>query len=448
MKVKSTEEAINHGSLPPQYYSNPVVQQGMEAGCVVVPLALFVDGAEYSETDSCVVMTVSPILGNFPKQVFAVVRKKLMACNCVCRGKCQLHGIYSVLLWSLRALARNLHPMQSHTGLAFSDLVWQDVAGQPLFAANIRFAVTQLRCDWGEMASLGLPAPTSRQHACPLCHAKRETMHVDLNEHCISDQIWPKTTFEEYCAACTACEYVLPVLTGDTLTAFQQAVKPDFRDKGPKGLALRQAIPELGLQKNDRLEPSLQYPNVLAVYEEPPPPGSIMWRTSSESMARCRSALFAGDLGLTMEHAFCVDGMHTLCLGLYPQLVAHVLWACLKTHVDVRERKLALSRVSSKLRQFYHVHRSNKTLSKVLLPLSEKKLGTIASPQLKAKASECLWLLRWLCDKTWGVASWEDPLELKDLWTKACTLLEETWSICQGQPFVMSAASIEVCTRI
>eukprot|EP00971_Amphidinium_carterae_P272396 5406479-Amphidinium_carterae.1 len=74
-----------------------------------------------------------------------------------------------------------------------------------------------------------------------------------------------------------------------------------------------------------------------------------------------------------MGQAFCVDAMHTFCLGLYPQLCSCVLCACLRSYVDLKDRKFGLSKLSLKLKGFYAANRSNATPAKMALPLTEKR---------------------------------------------------------------------------
>lgn len=74
-------EAIERGSLPPTYFSNPIVQQNEGP---VVPLALYADSVPYSLTDSVIGVWLINLLTQ-RRHIVAVVRKRLL-CKCGCKG--------------------------------------------------------------------------------------------------------------------------------------------------------------------------------------------------------------------------------------------------------------------------------------------------------------------------------------------------------------------------
>ena len=60
----------------------------------------------------------------------------------------QFEGIFSVLKWSLAALADKEFPTERHDGAAFGDTRRQGMSGKAL---SVRGAVVQVKGDWAEL---------------------------------------------------------------------------------------------------------------------------------------------------------------------------------------------------------------------------------------------------------------------------------------------------------
>jgi len=83
-----TDEMKRKGLLPPCYTENPVVKAGR--GGTVVPLALYMDGVQYSNTDSCVGMWLvnlatqrrSLITATQKSPVQVRLQRKMLFCAC------------------------------------------------------------------------------------------------------------------------------------------------------------------------------------------------------------------------------------------------------------------------------------------------------------------------------------------------------------------------------
>ena len=70
-------DAIDDGSLPPAYFTHPLVQNRAADDDPILPLNLFVDGVVYSLTDSVVgFWFINVITGR--RYLFAVIRKRLL----------------------------------------------------------------------------------------------------------------------------------------------------------------------------------------------------------------------------------------------------------------------------------------------------------------------------------------------------------------------------------
>eukprot|EP00969_Alexandrium_andersonii_P153658 6794654-Alexandrium_andersonii.AAC.1 len=75
------QEQVDEGLLPPAYAEHPVVR---EADSPVVPLAVYMDGVAYSQTDSAVGIWLVNLVSN-ARHMVGLVRKSI-TCKCGCRG--------------------------------------------------------------------------------------------------------------------------------------------------------------------------------------------------------------------------------------------------------------------------------------------------------------------------------------------------------------------------
>ena len=89
------DEKVSSMTLPPIYYDNPVVIAAEAAGePPPIPIALYMDGYPYSQTDSCVGITILNLVTG-RRHPIALVRKKL-GCKCGCRG---WFSFFPIMLW-------------------------------------------------------------------------------------------------------------------------------------------------------------------------------------------------------------------------------------------------------------------------------------------------------------------------------------------------------------
>eukprot|EP00971_Amphidinium_carterae_P152199 3016775-Amphidinium_carterae.1 len=96
--------ALWEKEAPPAYFSHPILEK---ATMPTLAYALFLDGVQYSESDSLVAITMTNLVHN-KKVLLGVVRKRLMCgnkCNCACGTWCSMFPIYQFLAWSMTALA-------------------------------------------------------------------------------------------------------------------------------------------------------------------------------------------------------------------------------------------------------------------------------------------------------------------------------------------------------
>ena len=131
----------------------------------------------------------------------------------------------------------------------------------------------------------------------------------------------------DYDEACAACEHHR-VLTREQWASVKAALYYDRRDAGSRGRALMYDLPDLELQRGDRLEPPQGLVGVgdFELAAEFPLP-VVFWRRSAETGTRHRNPLLDPTLGISFL-LFMVGTVHTLALGVYRNFVHHAFWAC------------------------------------------------------------------------------------------------------------------------
>jgi len=133
---------VESRAFAPCYYSNPVVEAGMEDGELVLPTALYMDGVPYSLTDSVVgVWLVNLVTGN--RSLLAMVRKRLV-CKCGCNGWCTFFPLLVFLHWAFGAMATGVLPLMGPLLEAWSG-ARAVVAGT---AMRLKYCLLYLKGDW------------------------------------------------------------------------------------------------------------------------------------------------------------------------------------------------------------------------------------------------------------------------------------------------------------
>ena len=108
--------AMERWVKPPNYDSHPVVRRWRGRAALVVPVALYLDAAEYAIRDSMLVVSMTNLLTG-RKHVIAVLRKRLLCghkAGCGCKGWCSLFPLWLFLKWSLDALNSGLYLTARH----------------------------------------------------------------------------------------------------------------------------------------------------------------------------------------------------------------------------------------------------------------------------------------------------------------------------------------------
>ena len=168
-------EALDARTLPPAYYSNPVVRN---AEGMVMPWGLYMDSVPYSLVDSALgVWLINIISGS--RMLLCVLRKALV-CSCGCRGWCTYYGLMSWLRWSFETMSHAVWPASRHDSEEWDD---QDSerrqkANQAMLMPGI---LLRIKGDWEEFCQrLGLPTWNSGLRPCFCCVASGEAMYDPL----------------------------------------------------------------------------------------------------------------------------------------------------------------------------------------------------------------------------------------------------------------------------
>ena len=229
------EQKKTSNDLPPCYWNHPVVQNAAPDE-TVLPIAVYLDGLPYSQTDSVIGFWVVNLLDG-ARYLCGLLRKRLM-CMCGCRGWCTFFCYFCYLNWCLRALARGEYPLERFDGPwhASSDKSRSEKGGQSL---GCKFACLYLKGDWAEFAiSLGLPTWHDSLRPCFNCNCSHENMFEIISGATIENLTWLINGSDDYFNACDRCEIVVQLLCPDNIRLLLSALRYDKWKTGSKGRAL------------------------------------------------------------------------------------------------------------------------------------------------------------------------------------------------------------------
>ena len=415
----------------PNYQNHPVVAaaEAMADPPPVVPLSLFVDGVSYTKRDSLLAVTIHNLWTGH-RFVLAVLRRKIL-CRCSCRGWETLQSFFAWLEWCLQVLKAGLHPAQKHNQQPWN----QDTDKQRADRAGTRLpflgAVVQLRADWAEIAHiLSVPQWSSARHPCFLCSADRDSVYA-LLEECSGDHWpWPLKSADDFELACQECEVTVANPPRQLWHQAQRVLEHDMRSDGARGLSLRASIPGLNLQAGDRVEPTPSQPDTQAAAAQDLPEAILFWRRRNESLVLRRNPLLKPDLGMDLPSVVALDLLHTFCLGIHQQFVAHAMWACIRQRNAPGLPMLQAARDEENMQHLKAHYQAwlraakGRFLITAVPDMGLDILGSPGSPSLRAKAHESLTLLRWLRD---FLPTMQQQLDSGDTWVLACRSLVEMW---------------------
>jgi hypothetical protein len=309
-------ERLRNATWPASFAQHPVVRAAR--GQPVLPLALYLDGAQYSKAGASVLVFVVVNLLSGLRHLVCVLDKRRV-CKCGCRGWCTFHPIMAFLRWSFAVLASGLHPPADHEGKPWpADGQRLSLAQLPLACG--RGAVQQIRGDWAEFShTLGFPTWHSSDHPCLWCRADRDTLYDARAE-------WELTGHASYELACDRCEVHVQITSHAALLQVAQLLFYDKRTYGKRGRCLKAAVPALGLLKGDRLEPTPRLQDVAKFETQAVPCTVTFWRKTEETSTKHRNPLFDRAIGIGVQ-TLKVDSLHCLALGVWQVVLSAVLAA-------------------------------------------------------------------------------------------------------------------------
>ena len=375
----------------------------------------------YAKNNSLLVVSACNLWTD-QRVILAVVRKRRL-CKCSCRGWESLQSVFLLLRWCVECLQQGRHPSQRHDGRPWNvevDAERAEVAGNEL---PFRGAILQLRADWAEVAhTMAVPAWTS--------HAQH--MPWDLK---------PPRLYEE---ACGRCEVQLEGLNNAQQAFLQESLQHDLRKDGVRGMVLSQNVRALGLRMNDRLEPSPSMPAVSTFFGADPPGRVVFWRRSSETSTLRRNPLLSASLGTDLQTMVALDMMHTLCLGIFQDVVSHCMWALLEDlpvegargRNAANRHHLNMNYLRTEYQQWLRQVRVQQP-GLTMTPVGDfalELLGRQDAPSLRCKAHESLTLLRWLAV---AVPRWAGTIRQGAGWADATQALVRMWNLITDAPMVI-----------
>lgn len=318
--LEETRRRTEAREWPPAFYDHCVVQRN--AGEVVLPLAVYLDGISMTRNDSMIGVFVYS-LTSLRRHLVAVYRKSAL-CKCGCGGRCSLYPLFAMMRWSFRALGDGRWPNAKHDNKAWTE---QDgkrhtMAGRPL---SVKAFVLFVKADWAEFTkTLGFASWASSLFPCPFCRETKEDLYK-VAGFSLETSPWALLCHEDIERAMAACE-VHVRLSRDQHKEVCAALRFDKGKQGARGRAVAVDLPALGLRKGDRLEAT---PTLLDVGSFDKitdyPVEATFWRRDSETRVAFRNPLWDSEYGVTQD-SLAIDILHTLFLGPALVLAGHVLW--------------------------------------------------------------------------------------------------------------------------
>jgi hypothetical protein len=257
--------------------------------------------------------------------------------------------------------------------------------------------------DWMELGvSIGLPTWADALRPCFCCNAFLDNLFATTGM--TKDALtWVINNDNDYFLAASRCEHTVSLRSNQDVQALLGSLKYDKRKQGARGRALVRSIVVNGvfLKTNDRLEPSVELPDIgelenLARF----PISIIFWRSQDETLTRHRNPLFDADLGVTPKKSLVVDVLHAFFLGILLAWCRFVLWKLILAgaygHATTGHEGIvaAIMVLRSNLMRFYpsyEAQHKGETLTRVA-DLVPSMLGDANDQKRKTKGAE-----------TWGV---------------------------------------------
>ena len=395
----------------PKLRDHPTANETTEGP--VLPIGIYLDGVKFQNRDTALGMWLINLVTQ-RRHLLLCLRKKLM-CRCGCRGWCSLFPAFQFISWLLGTLSSGRYPETRHDGTAWQEgSADADLAGSAL---GYKAAALIVKGDWAEFAhTFGFASWQSLEHPCFACFCKAgsggDIDRIDgISAHALP---WRQKEPADYQEACQVCEHKIHVGDAATMQRIAGALKYDKKSNGFHGRCLAKSLLDLGLQKNWRLEPSQECPDVGLIDEwcvNFPTNGVELtfWDVTAEGFARHRNPVFGPQTCLAPTHCI-VDELHTMHLGVFQDFIGAAMWALINSEaLDVRDAAqvtaeehatMAVQLLRGELMQWYKRQRATNPGRPCyeLQDLTVGMLGSKSKPTMKAKAGECGTMLYFSAD--------------------------------------------------
>lgn len=161
---------------------------------------------------------------------------------------------------------------------------------------------------------MGVPGLADHVSSCPLCFSSG----ADLYKFAALSPLgapFPEKTLAHFDRACRGCEVASQVRSADERSRLKATLACDKTRGGSARRALQADLPELGLRRKDRLEPSQSHLDVVMFGDINLPSTVVLWRRPEGTAAHHRNPLFSPAIGVEPLHLG-LDWLHTRSLGV------------------------------------------------------------------------------------------------------------------------------------
>jgi hypothetical protein len=301
------------------------------------PIVVYVDGVRFTrqtsvgKMDSFIGWSVYNLVTR--KRILVALVRKSEMCRCGCRGWCTLFPVFQFLAWCFSALASGQRPPRMHDGAEWS---LDDERRLPRQLINA--LLVMIKGDWAEFCfTFGLPSWSSFYHPCVFCDTMKANMYRFRGLSVLSTGWGDHDETATYEDSCRACEIHVRVADDQQLALLFRigGLFYDKRKNGGMGRCLANPVRCFGLLRGDRLEPSVELPDVGDLRSARPPITLTFWRRHMETQ-RCldrvlrRNPLFSAELGTSPQRTFAIDTLHTLYYGPIQRFVQCVAWRAIE----------------------------------------------------------------------------------------------------------------------
>ena len=258
--------------------------------------------------------------------------------------------------------------------------------------------LVDLKADWPELSTgMGLPSHSSKHAPCMFCtldqdHIRKHNPPLPLPTHDAG----------YYSRECDRHEFTVHLASAEQYRKLR--FRTEFKSTS-RGRSVARDIPDLGVVKGDRIEPTrhlLDTADFDRVATDPFIPFTItMWRPTDDMRVYHRNPLMDPALG-TGLNSFSIDELHTLHLGVFQSWTATVIWRLIdfdvfKTGCTVQDDRvrLGLRHFKIVLDGWYSDQRAKGIPERKITRIGDLTPGMIGkrgNPTLSTKAAETKWL--------------------------------------------------------